>query len=101
MKILAKSEIIRLDSKKNRDLLDGLTNDMLQQTWENYPEYDEDEAYECTLDHVILVITKMDDGDEPMYSNLLPFANRNNKYFCKLVKDYVSNHYDDYNWYEM
>lgn len=86
-------------STKLQNLLKGLTEDMLQQVWENYPESDEDEAYELVLDHVILVITEMDDGEDPVYSDLLPFADYDNAEFCKSVKRIVHRSYDDYEWY--
>jgi len=91
---------IRLNSKSNRDLLDALTQDMLYQTFENYPDCNLDDAYEYTLDHVILAITEMDDEEEPMYSSLLPFANHENEEFCNMVKRIVNDHYDDFNWYD-
>jgi len=97
MKLLAKVETNGLASKQNRELLEELAGDMLYETWDNYPEYDEDDAYNSTLDHVVLVITEMD--EDGMYSSLLPFASHDNVDFCKFIKSYVSNHYDDYRWY--
>lgn len=91
MKILANHML-------DEGLLGSLAEDMLQQTWENYPEYDEEDAYECTLDHVILVIKEMD--DDGFYESLLPFADYDNEEFCQVVRSVVDNHYDDYNWYD-
>ncbi len=89
---------VKLFSNEMIDLLIGLSEDMLYETHDNYPEYSESEAYDCTLDHVIFVITEMDeDGD---YSSLLPFANYENKDFCKVVKKTVRDHYSDYKWYD-
>lgn len=99
MKILSESDLVRLNSTANRKLLEALSEDMLSQTWENYPEYDEEDAYECTLDHVIFVITELDDEEEPIYQRLLPYADYNNKTFCNIVKNYVHDHYDDYYQY--
>lgn len=85
-------------SNEKIDLLIGLSEDMLYETHDNYPEYSESEAYECTLDHVILVITEMD--EDGVYSSLLPFADYENKYFCKIVEQTVRDHYYDYEWYD-
>lgn len=83
--------------KQAEKLLEELTLDMLYQVWENYPEYCEDDAYECTLEHVIWVITEMD--DDSIYESLIPFADYDNKEFCNVVRSIVDNHYDDYHWY--
>jgi len=96
----SKSSYSGLNSRENLKLLEGLTLDMLEQTWDNYPESDENEAYEIVLDHVILVINEMDDGDEPMYSSLVPFADYDDKEFCDKVREFVSDHYDEYEWWD-
>ena len=90
----------QLDSQDVK-LLNSLAGDMLHQVWENYPESSEEDAYELVLDHVILVITEMDDGEDPMYADLVSSADYDNEEFCQLVRSVVDNHYDDYDWYEM
>lgn len=84
-------------SNSELESLKTLTQDMLYQTYENYPDSDEDTAYEITLDHVIAVITEIDEGRE--YSSLVPFANRDNAQFCKTVRKIVEDHYDEYDWW--
>lgn len=87
------------DNNISEKLLEELTLDMLQQTWENSPECCEDEAYEVTLEHVILVITEMD--DDGIYESLRPFANYGNKEFCNAVRSIFDKHYHDYYWYDI
>jgi len=86
------------DNRISEKLLEDLTLDILYQIWENYPEYCEDDAYEVTLEHVILIITEMD--DDGIYESLLPFADYDNKEFCNSVRSIVHNHYYDYDWYD-
>lgn len=79
----------------NQNLLD-LAGDMLYQTYDNSPECSLDEAYDSVLDHVIMIITQMD--DDGTYAEYLGIADYDNEGFTSMIRQYVEDHYDDYAW---
>lgn len=78
------------------DNLDRLIDDQLYEAWDNYRELDLESAYSVVLDHVIAVITEMD--DDGRYASYLPIADHNNSEFTDRVRSYVESHYSDYRW---
>ena len=87
---------VQLSTSDTQMLLD-LARDMLYETYQNYPEYDEEDAFESVLDHVIFVINNIDDGST--YSEeIKKVADYNNTQLRKLIQDYVDEHYGEYRW---
>ena len=87
-------------SQSDTKMVLNLAEDMLYQTYENYPEYSENEAYHCVLDHVILVITEMDDDN--MYSeDVKKVASHKNSRFRQMIRNCVKQHYNEYRWEDM
>lgn len=87
---------IQLSDRDKKMVLD-LAEDMLYQTYDNSPEYNENEAYECVLDHVIMVISEMDD-DNKYSDEVRKVANYKNRSFANMIRDCVEEHYDEYSW---
>lgn len=85
-------------SEEDKEQVLELAQDMLYQTHDNSPEYTIEEAYDSVLDHVIMVITEMD--EDGMYSQQVKqSANYNNTDFTTMIRQCVEDHYDEYQWY--
>lgn len=87
--------LIRSSLKNQR--IDDLIDDILYQVYENNPETELQDAVDEVVDHVIMVITEMDDDEE--YLDYLDFANRHDAEFIKYIVDRVEDKYYGYKWY--
>ena len=78
-------------------LLD-LADDMLYQVYDNnrYDDYSKKDIIDMVIEHVIMVITEMD--DDGVYEDLVPFASTKNRQFMRNLKEHVGEMYDTYEW---
>lgn len=75
-----------------------LADDMFYQIHENYrhDEYSRKDIIDMVIEHVIMVITEMDDDD--VYEDLLPFASTKNRQFVQNLKEHLNEMYDTVEW---
>lgn len=75
-----------------------LADDMLYQIYDNYryDDYSKKDIIDMVIEHVIMVITEMD--DDGVYEELVPFASTKNRQFMKNIKEHVGEMYDTYEW---
>ena len=78
-------------------LLD-LADDMLYQAYDNnrYDDYSKKDIIDMVIEHVIMVITEMD--DDGVYEDLVPFASTKNRQFMRNLKEHVGEMYDTLDW---
>lgn len=87
----------RMTGDQLEHLLD-LADDMLYQAYDNnrYDDYSKKDIIDIAIEHVIMVITEMD--DDGVYEDLVPFASTKNRQFMKNLKEHLSEMYDTYEW---
>lgn len=75
-----------------------LADDMLYQVYDNnrYDDYSKKDIIQMVIEHVIMVITEMD--DDGVYEELVPFASTKNRQFMRNLKEHVGEMYDTLDW---
>ena len=75
-----------------------LADDILYQVHENYryDDYTKKDIIQMVIEHVIMVITEMD--DDGVYKELMPFASTKNRQFMKNLNEHVGEMYDTLEW---
>ena len=75
-----------------------LADDLFYQVHENYryDDYSRKDIIDMVIEHVIMVITEMD--DDGVYEELLPFASTSNRQFMKNLKEHLNEMYDTVEW---
>lgn len=76
----------------NTILLEGLAQDILEQVYEDNPYASLENVYYDVLDNCIFVINVMD--EDGVYEDIKPFADYDNKNFCKVIKEFVDEKYN-------